>query len=116
MDKIWTDRMNPAFPPALREQMILAVVINQSIHVIDPALLFRTGIQSVHRPLARSEVKLRAQRFLIKRPGRHRQTLRFIGLDDVIHIDVPPITPCLVNNLHLRLLPPEMAHIPTRRH
>ena len=30
MDKVRTDRMNPAFPPALREQMVLAVVINQA--------------------------------------------------------------------------------------
>ena len=116
MNQIAAHRMYPALRPSLGEQMVLAIVINQAVQIIHPALLLLAGIQPVHRPLAGGKMKLRTQRLVVKRPGRHRQALRLVRLDKVIHIDVAPITAGLIHDLNPRHLPPKPADIPARRH
>src|SRR5208282_6866096 len=108
--------MKPAFGPSLRKKVILIVVINQTIEVINPSFLLHAGIEPIHRPLAGGEVILRTQSFLVKRPGRHRQSLRIIGLNNLILVDVSPVTTCLVHDLHLCLLAKKSPDIPTGWH
>jgi hypothetical protein len=52
----------------------------------------------------------------VERLGYHGQPLRFVGLNNLIHVDVPPITARLIHDLHLRVLAEKLAHIPTGRH
>src|SRR5262249_19230275 len=104
--------MNPAFGPSLRKEVVFTIVINQAIEIIHPTLLTLARIQPVHGPLTSSKMKLRTQGLPVKRLGNRGQPLRLISLDDICHVNVTPITGRFVNDLHLRVLVKEFAHIP----
>ena len=113
VDQIAAHRMEPALGPALCEQVVLAIVIDQAVEVVDPTLLLHAGVEPIHGPLARGEMELRAQRFLVEgRPG-FRQALGLVRLHQARHVDVAPIAAGLVHQFHLRGLAHEPAHIPT---
>src|ERR1051325_97308 len=107
--------MQPAFPPPLCEEVILALIINQTVEVVNPTFLFRAWIQPIHGPLAGAEVELRAQRLLVKRLGYDRQPLWFIGLNNLIDVNMSPPAACHIYDLHLCVLAHKSAHIPTGR-
>jgi len=82
----------------LGKKVILAFVVNQTVQVIKPAFLLHTGVQSGHRPLPRREMKLRTERLLLQRAGRHWQPLRGVRLHDARNIDVPPLAAGCINH------------------
>src|SRR5438045_5243398 len=54
-------------------------------------------------------------RFLIKRLSDHGNLFGAVGLNNLIDVDMSPVTTRLVDDLHLRILANEAAYIPTGR-
>src|SRR4051812_12806082 len=94
--------------------MVLAVVKEQPVQIVEPTLLPHTRIQSIHGPLPGGEMKLWSMNFLVQRRG-HGKPFRFVALDNVVDVDVPPGAGGLIDDLNLGLLAREGLHIPTRR-
>ena len=61
-------------------------------------------------------MKLRTQRLLVKRPGHNRLPFWFIGLNNMIYVDVSPVATRLIYDLHLCVLTGKSAHVPTGGH
>src|SRR5689334_12931404 len=90
MNEVGAYEMQPAGRPALGKEVIFPFVVDQAVKIVDPSfLMFYRGNPPVI-PIARRDVELWSQIFVIESFVLNG-LLRPIGLDDMVDIDVAPI-------------------------
>ena len=68
MDEILADGMEPAMPPPLAENVILAIEVDRAVYVVDPAFAAVVArLDLAVLPIAGREMELRPQRLVIQR-------------------------------------------------